>query len=346
MAPTEQTAVQVVGSGLNYHDVLRVATQPVVSPQEGEVLVRVLLRPINPADVYKITGQTKRDHIPLPFNPGNEGVGTVEENGPGAGKFKVGQRVIAASWPGHQHQLPAGGRPFGTFQQYLPVPEVDLLAVPDELDDETAAQLFINPTTAYAMLDTLQVPKGEWMLQTAAGSVVGRCTIAIAKHKGIKTISVVRRREQKQELLDLGADEVICTADESIVERVMQVTGGSGAYGATDAVGGDTFSQVVTSLRKGGTVLQYGAMSGPRAEFDVRDVLYGGKTITGFAILRWLPQQKAAGTWQQKAQELLQMFVGGVIRTPAGEVFPLEQAADAVEESMKRGKGGKVLLKG
>lgn len=49
------------------------------------------------------------------------------------------------------------------------------------------------------------------------------------------------------------ADEVICTADESIGERVMQITEGSGAYGATDAVGGDTFSQVVTSLRKGGT---------------------------------------------------------------------------------------------
>lgn len=141
MAPTEQTAVQIVGSGQDYHEVLEVATQPVVAPQEGEVLVRVLLRPINPvhnlkclnlsyrrppkpgdgttisahcmraapdvhtrhavqcisallvcinrggpafvrqvlfladiqADVYKITGQTNRDHIPLPFNPGNEG---------------------------------------------------------------------------------------------------------------------------------------------------------------------------------------------------------------------------------------------------------------------------------
>lgn len=57
---------------------------------------------------------------------------------------QVGQRVVAASWPGHQHQPPAGGRPFGTFQQYLPVPEGDLLAVPEQLDDETAAQLFVS----------------------------------------------------------------------------------------------------------------------------------------------------------------------------------------------------------
>ena len=57
---------------------------------------------------------------------------------------QVGQRVVATSWPGHQHQPPAGGRPFGTFQQYLPVPEGDLLAVPEQLDDETAAQLFVS----------------------------------------------------------------------------------------------------------------------------------------------------------------------------------------------------------
>lgn len=346
MAPTQQQVVHVTGSGQDYHEVLKIATAPVVAPQEGEVLVRVIMRPINPADVYKITGQTKRDHIPLPFVPGNEGVGIVEANGTGASRFQVGQRVVAASWPGHQHQPPAGGRPFGTFQQYLPVPEGDLLAVPEQLDDETAAQLFINPTTAFAMLDTLNPPKGEWVLQTAAGSLVGRSTIAIAKQKGIKTINVVRRSEQKQELLDLGATEVICTADESIAERVMQITEGRGVYGATDAVGGDTLTQVITSLRKGGTVLLYGAMSGATANFDVRDVLYGGKTITGFAILRWLPEQKAAGTWQQKAQELFQMFVDGVLKAPHGKVFPLEQAADAVGESMRHGKGDKVLLKG
>ena len=95
--------------------------------------------------------------------------------------------------------------------------------------------------------------------------------------------------------------------------------------------------------------------------------------------MRWLPEQKAAGTWQQKAQELfqvcsasqcrvqapgdvglhqplqymhqqsemlLQMFVNGVLKAPHGKVFPLEQAADAVEESMRHGKGDKVLLKG
>ena len=62
----------------------------------------------------------------------------------------------------------------------------------------------VNPVTAYGLLETLQVPKGEWVLQTAAGSVLGRVFIALAKHRGLRTINVVRRSAQKQELLQLG----------------------------------------------------------------------------------------------------------------------------------------------
>lgn len=74
VAPRKQTAVQVVAKGENYHDLLRVTTQPVVPPEKGEVLVKILLRPINPADVYKITGANPVD-VPFGWNPGNEGDG-------------------------------------------------------------------------------------------------------------------------------------------------------------------------------------------------------------------------------------------------------------------------------
>lgn len=74
VAPRKQTAVQVVAKGENFHDLLRVTTQPVVPPEKGEVLVKILLRPINPADVYKITGANPVD-APFGWNPGNEGDG-------------------------------------------------------------------------------------------------------------------------------------------------------------------------------------------------------------------------------------------------------------------------------
>lgn len=269
----------------------------------------------------------------------------MEQNGPGCSKFKAGQRVCAASWPGHAGP-PPNGRPFGTFQQYLAVPEKDLVAVPDEITDEQAAQFLINPTTAFGMVETLDVPEGQWLLQTAAGSVVGRIAIAIAKSKGIRTINVVRRAAQKQELLDAGADEVIVSSEENIAERVAEITGGQGAYGAIEAVGGDVLEQVIGAVRKGGTVLVYGNMSGGKGQFEIRDVLYGGKTITGFAILRWLPQQKAAGTADDKLQQVWQLFKDGVIKTPVGGTFPLEEAVKGIKESQRPGKAGKVLLSG
>jgi len=57
---------------------------------------------------------------------------------------------------------------------------------------------------AFGLVEDMAVPEGQWLLQTAAGSVLGRMVIALAKKRGIKTINVIRRSEQKQELVDLG----------------------------------------------------------------------------------------------------------------------------------------------
>lgn len=62
----------------------------------------------------------------------------------------------------------------------------------------------LSVLAAFGLVDDMSVPEGKWLLQTAAGSVLGRILIAIAKKRGVKTINVVRRSEQKQELLDLG----------------------------------------------------------------------------------------------------------------------------------------------
>ncbi len=84
----------------------------------------------------------------------------------------------------------------------------------------------------------------------------------MAKHRGVKTINIVRRRELGDELLALGADEVIVSTEEDVVARVKEITGGEGAYGAIECVGGELFATVTSSVRNGGTVIIYGAMSG------------------------------------------------------------------------------------
>src|SRR5205807_1692455 len=104
----------------------------------------------------------------------------------------------------------------------------------------------------------LRVPRGAWLLQTAAGSALGRMVIRLGKHFGFRTMNVVRRREQANELRNLGADAVICTSDESIPDRVFALTNGEGVFHAIDAVGGATAVDVARSLGSNGRMLVYG----------------------------------------------------------------------------------------
>src|SRR5207253_9271544 len=124
-----------------------------------------------------------------------------------------------------------------------------VVPLPSALADEQAAAFFVNPSSAFIMTRwVLHVPREAWLLQSAAGSALGRMVIRLGRHFGFRTINVVRRREQAQELLQAGADAAISTDSEHIEERVRELTGGSGVPYALDAVGGATGSAVVQSL--------------------------------------------------------------------------------------------------
>jgi NADPH:quinone reductase-like Zn-dependent oxidoreductase len=103
----------------------------------------------------------------------------------------------------------------------------------------------------------LDVQPGEWLLQTAAGSTVGRLVIQLARHLGIPTINVVRRRDAVEEIKALGGDEVICTEDEDALQRVAEIAGPAGVRKAIDCVAGHVAAQVSQGLAPGGEVVVY-----------------------------------------------------------------------------------------
>src|SRR5262249_5249341 len=162
------------------------------------------------------------------------------------------------------------------------------IPVPKELTDEQAATFFVNPASALVMTRyVLKVPRGRWLLQTAAGSALGRMVIRLGRRDGFRTINVVRRREQAEELLRLGGDAVICTADESILPRVQAITNGAGVPFALDAVGGSTGSEVVQALGGAGRMLVYGTLSMEPLSIDPRVLIAGHKQIEGFWLSDW-----------------------------------------------------------
>jgi NADPH:quinone reductase-like Zn-dependent oxidoreductase len=303
----------------------------VPEPNEGQALIKMILRPINPTDLLSSSGAYPGIADRIPFVQGIEGFGTIVKSA--SGKFAEGQRVVSA------------GKWNGTWQEYALADESSLLAVPDGLADDVAAQFYVNPTTVVGLVDAADVPKGGYLLQAAAGSALGRQLIQYAKHKGIKTINVVRRQEQVQQLKDLGADHVINQKEEDVVQRVMEITDGKGAYAALDPVAGDFTSTLLKAVRQWGTVLIYGALGGGHVSFQLMDVLISGRAARGFILAAWLHKDGP-----EKARERLdlnmQLLADGVMTPPkATETYPLSDLHEAIAAHQKAGRDGKVFLK-
>lgn len=311
-------------------EVLRVEELPRPEPGPGEALVRLRLASINPSDLLTVRGQYGR--LPkLPATPGLEGMGIIEALGAGVHGLHPGQRVI-----------PLGAA--GTWQEYIAIDAARLIPVPESVTDATAAQFVVNPLTAWIMTtQELDLQPGQWLLQSAAGSTLGRVALQIAQVRGFNTINVVRRREQVKELRELGADEVICSADEDIVERVMAITDGAGAAGAIDAVGGATGSALLRALGAGGILLVYGALSAESITLDPGQMIFRGTTAHGFWLSAWI-QRTPPAHMQAVMGELLSVMAQGHIVPPVEAEYDLAQIHDAVRHAERSGRQGKVLL--
>ncbi len=313
-------------------DVLSLVEGDLPEPGPGEVRLRLTHRTINPSDVMYIRGMYGR-RPELPAVPGFEAMGVIEAVGEGVAASQVGQRVV-----------PLG--PPGTWQSHIILDAQQCLPVPDTVSDQTAAQFVVNPVTAWVMLhDELKLEAGDWVLQTAAGSTLGRVVLQIAKIQGYKTINLVRRRAQVQELLDLGADAVFCTEDDDVVAQVQAVTGGKGVKGAIEAVGGPTGKLAIASLRPGGTMLVYGLLSLEETPVNWGELLFRGLTIRGFWLTHWFRVQPPAHI-QQSLTELMGLMAQGHLIPPVEAEYDFTQFKEAVLHAERPGRSGKVLLVG
>ncbi len=298
----------------------------------GRILLRLTHRAINPSDLLTIRGEYGR--LPtLPAVGGHEGVGVITAVGEGVEGWQVGQRVVPLSVT-------------GTWQTYVIAHPGWLVAVPDSVSNETAAQFLVNPVTAWVMLvDELTLQPGDWLVQTAAGSTLGRFVLQIAQLKGFRTVNLVRRQEQVAELLALGADAVICTGEGNVVEQIRQLTGGKGAKGAIDAVGGQTGALALQGVRSGGTMLVYGLLSNQPVPVHSGEMLFRGLTIRGFWLAHWL---RVKG-WEERTavlQELMALMAAGHLSPPVAASYDLTEFRAAVAHAERSGRRGKVLLTG
>ena len=207
----------------NPKDVLQVEYKNIEPLKENEVLVRMLVRPINPSDLIPITGAYAH-RIPLPNIPGYEGVGIVEDVGAFVSRDLIGKRV-----------LPLRGE--GTWQEYVKTSADFVVPIPDSINDFTAAQMYINPLTAWVTCtETLNLQSNDVLLVNAC-IAIGHLFAQLSQILNFRLIAVTRNNKHTEELLRLGAAYVIDTSTTPLYETVMELTNGLGADAAIDSIG-------------------------------------------------------------------------------------------------------------
>jgi NADPH:quinone reductase-like Zn-dependent oxidoreductase len=314
--------------------VLTVEERLVPEPRKGEARVRMLASPVNPSDLLFARGHYAgvQPHFPSPV--GFEGVGVVDGLGPQVQSPAPGQRVAALNSTG------------GNWAEYAVMPARDLFPVPDDLPDEQVASFLVNPASAILMVrHVLAVPRGEWLLQSAAGSELGRMIIKLAKHDGIRTVNVVRRRESVGELERLGADAVIVSTDGPIDEQVRGIVGSQGVKYAIDPVVGETGTQMYKALNEDGRMLVYGSLTGEpiRVGDDPRYILAGRRILEVFWLGYWLPRLDETAR-RQLVRDIVALMREGILETSAVRKFPLDEIVTAVTQAESTGRQGKILL--
>lgn len=295
---------------------------------EGQVRVKMIAAPINPADLNYIEG-TYGDRPALPAVPGMEGHGVVEESK--AKGFSAGDPVIFLS---RAH----------AWQTHVQVAAEELFRVPKGIDPLQAAMLKVNPATAMRLLYGFsKLPKGAWVTQNAANSGVGRCLIQLARAHGLRTINYVRRADVSHELHELGADLVLLD-DEQGPAAALEATNGERPMLACNAVGGDSALRLMDLLADRGMHVTYGAMSRRSLKVPNSFLIFKRIELHGLWVTKWLKEDTMEHV-HATYRELADLVVAGKLIQPVDSVFPLEDFALAVERASESGRNGKVLLK-
>ncbi len=307
--------------------VLQVDEIGVEAPGPGHLRVKMLWAPVNPADLNMLEGKYGEAR-PLPDVPGNEGCGRVVAVGAGVDRSWVGRLVLVdrEAW-----------REEGNWKID------DLVPVPSDLEAREACVLRVNPPTAWRLLnDFAQLRSGDWIVQNAATSAVGRSVIEIAAHCGWKTLNVVRRPEVADELRSLGADAVVIDGEE-LADQAAAAFGEAKPRLALNAVGGVSATRLAGLLAPGGTMVTFGAMSKEALKIPNGFLIFRDLRFRGFWLTRWLREADPAGRAALFA-EVFRLAGLGCFRPQVAATFPLVRAREAVAFAAYGTAKGKVLL--
>lgn len=306
-------------------DVLEYAEVKDPEPGIGEILVRPVRIGVNFIDTYFREGLYPRE---TPYIPGDEGAGVVVTVGTGVSDFSPGDRV-------------AWCRAESSYAQYVRVPAAHAVKVPDELSDDVAASALLQGMTAhYLVNDTHRAVPGDYVLVHAGAGGVGQLLIQMCVRKGFKVIATTSTDDKAQIARAKGAQAVLRYED-ATPETITRMTDG-GVATVFDGVGASTFDNSLSSLRARGTMVLYGAASGPVPPFDIQRLNSGGSLqLTRPTLAHFISTREE---FLVRANDVLGALARGELVLDVGATFPLSEAVRAHRALQSRATTGSIVL--
>ncbi|WP_310620008.1 quinone oxidoreductase family protein [Flexibacterium corallicola] len=316
-------------SGFGGPEVLSYKGYTPPKPARGEVVLRHKAIGLNFIDTYFRSGLYQSPNG-LPFIPGNEGAGIVEELGEGVKNFQVGDRVAYAG-------------ALGSYTQVRTISTDNLVKLPDGVSEEQAACVMLKGMTAGILLrKTYAVSNKSFILYHAAAGGVGQFIGPWADHLGATVIGTVGSPEKVEIAHSHNYHHVINYRGEDWVSRVKEITGGKGCHVVYDGVGKDTFHGSLDSLRPLGMFVSFGQSSGPLPDFNTSMLAQRGSLfVTRPRLFDYIAERKDL---LEVASDLFTLISKGVLKVSVNHRYPLADASLAHRELEARRTTGSTVL--
>jgi NADPH:quinone reductase len=309
--------------------ILVVEDVPSPRPASGQVVVSVKACGVNFPDTLIIQGkyQFKPE---MPFSPGGEVAGVIKEVGEGVTRVRPGDRVIAFNT-------------WGGFAEEMLVDADRTIQMPANMDFVPASAFVLTYGTSYhALKDRADIKAGETMLVLGAAGGVGLAAIQLGKVMGARVIAAASSDAKLKVCRDNGADEVINYGSEDLRARVKALTAGKGLDVVYDPVGGPYSEPALRDMAWKGRFLVVGFAAGDIPKVPLNLTLLKGCSIVGVfwgSFTRNEPEHNRENNW-----ELMAMYAAGKIKPHIHATYPLERAAEALNEVLNKRVTGKVVL--
>ena len=313
---------------------LRVGEVAEPLPGPDEVLVRVHAAPVNYVDLL-ILGGTYQFLPPLPFTPGKGPAGVVAALGAGVTGLQIGDRVLAMAEE-------------GGYAEAVRVRADQCYRLPPSMSfNEAASMSLVYDTAWFALRERARMAPGETVLVLGASGGVGRAAVQLARAMGARVLAGILRQEKAASAREAGADAVIDLSRQdlrdALREEVWATTEGHGADVILDPLGGDVFDAALRALAWGGRLVVIGFAAGRIPTVKTNYLLVKNIEVSGLQVSDYRKRRPA----QMAAcfMEIFELYEEGRIKPAPAQVFPLDQAGEALAAVRDRRLAGRAVLR-